>query len=161
VSSCRAGERVLESVVRYVERKLKLKVNRKKSAVARPRKRVFLGYSFTCHKRSRIKVAAKSIKRFRSHLKHLFRLGRGRNLNRFIREDLTLVIRGWTNYFSLAETKGFADELDQWMRRRLRLLLWRQWKRPWTRFRKLMQLGISEKRAARSAFCVQRSRSLV
>ena len=152
VCSRRAGERVLESVVRYVERKLKLKVNRRKSAVARPWKRVFLGYSFTFHKRSRIKVAAKSIKRFRSHLKHLFRKGRGRNLNRFIREDLNPVIRGWINYFSLAETKGFAEELDQWMRRRLRLILWRQWKRPWTRFKKLMQRGIPGKRAVLSAF---------
>lgn len=152
VSSRRAGERVLESVVRYVERKLKLKVNHRKSAVARPWKRVFLGYSFTFHKRSRIKVAAKSVKRFRTHLKHLFRQGRGRNLNRFIRDDLNPVLRGWINYFSLAETKGFAEELDQWIRRRLRLILWRQWKRPWTRFRKLMRLGLLEERAACSAF---------
>ena len=152
VSSRRAGERVLESVVRYVERKLKLKVNRRKSAVARPWKRVFLGYSFTFHKRSRMKVAAKSVKRFRSHLKYLFRKGRGRNLNRFIREELNPVIRGWINYFRLAETKGFAEELDQWMRRRLRLILWRQWKRSWTRFKKLMQFGIPEKRAVLSAF---------
>lgn len=152
VSSRRAGERVLESVVRYVERNLKLKVNRKKSAVARPWKRVFLGYSFTFHKRSRIKVAEKSVKRFRSHLKYLFRKGRGRNLSRFIGEDVNPVIRGWVNYFHLAETKGFAEELDQWMRRRLRLILWRQWKRPWTRFRKLMRLGIPEKRAALSGF---------
>lgn len=152
VSSRRAGERVLESVVRYVERKLKLKVNHRKSAVARPWKRVFLGYSFTFHKRSRMKVAEKSVKRFRSHLKYLFRKGRGRNLNRFIREDLNPVIRGWINYFRLAETKGFAEELDQWMRRRLRLILWRQWKRSWTRFKKLMQLGIPEKRAVLSAF---------
>ncbi len=152
VGSRRAGARVLESVSRYVERKLKLKVNYRKSAVARPWERTFLGYSFTFHKRSRIKVAAKSVKRFRSHLKHLFRMGKGRNLKRFIREDLNPVVRGWVNYFSLAETKVFAEELDQWIRRRLRLILWRQWKRPWTRFRKLMRLGLPEERSARSAF---------
>jgi len=152
VGSRRAAERVLESVVHYVERKLKLKVNRSKSAVGRPWERVFLGYSFTFHKRCRIKVAAKSIKRFRAHLKQLLRIGRGRNLERFIREDLTPVLRGWINYFSLAETKGFAEELDQWIRRRLRLILWIQWKRPWTRLKKLMRLGIPEERSSRSAF---------
>jgi len=152
VSSRRAGERVLESVSRYVEGKLKLKVNRFKSAVARPWDRSFLGYSFTFHKRCRIKVAPKSVRCFRSHLKDLFRMGRGRNLRRFIQEDLNPVLRGWINYFILSETKGFAEELDQWVRRRLRLILWRQWKRPWTRFKKLMQGGIPEQRAAMSAF---------
>jgi len=152
VSSRRSGERVLESVSRFVEGKLKLKVNREKSAVARPWNRTFLGYSFTFHKRCRIKVASKSLKRFRSHVKRLFRMGRGRNIQRFIREDLNPVLRGWINYFILAETKGFAEDFDQWIRRRLRLILWRQWKRPWTRFMKLRHFGISEKRAAYSAF---------
>jgi len=152
VSSRRSAERVLDSVSRYVEGRLKLKVNRQKSAVARPWKRTFLGYSFTSHKRCRIKVASKSVKRFRAHLKGLFRMGRGRNLSRFIDEDLNPVLRGWMNYFILSETKGFAEELDQWIRRRLRLILWRQWKRPWTRFKKLRQLGLPEERAAISAF---------
>ena len=152
VSSRRSAERVLDSVSRYVEGRLKLKVNRDKSAVARPWNRTFLGYSFTSHKRCRVKVASKSITRFRAHLKGLFRMGRGRNLRRFIDEDLNPVLRGWMNYFILTETKGFAEEFDQWIRRRLRLILWRQWKRPWTRFKKLRQLGIAEERAAISAF---------
>lgn len=152
VGSRRAGERVLESVGHYVKRKLKLKVNNRKSAVDRPWTRTFLGYSFTNHKRCRVKVAAKSVRRFRHHMKQLFRMGKGRNLGRFIREDLNPVIRGWIHYFILSETRGFAEELDQWIRRRLRLILWRQWKRPWTRFKKLMKLGISEERAVRSAF---------
>ncbi len=152
VSSRRSAERVLDSVSRYVEGRLKLKVNRDKSAVARPWNRTFLGYSFTSHKRCRVKVATKSITRFRAHLKGLFRMGRGRNLRRFIDEDLNPVLRGWMNYFILTETKGFAEEFDQWIRRRLRLILWRQWKRPWTRFKKLRQLGIAEERAAISAF---------
>jgi len=152
VRSRRSAERVLDSISRYVEGKLGLKVNRQKSAVARPWKRTFLGYSFTFHKRCRIKVAAKSLKRFRAHLKGLFRMGKGRNLTRFIDVDLNPVLRGWMNYFILTETKGFAKELDQWIRRRLRVILWRQWKRPWTRFRKLSQHGIPEERAAISAF---------
>lgn len=152
VASKRAGERVLNSITHYVETQLKLKVNREKSAIARPWERKFLGYSFTAHKQCKVRVAAKSLQRFREHLKVLFRMGRGRNLKRFIWEDLNPVIRGWINYFRLAETKGFAEELDQWIRRRLRLILWRQWKRPRTRFSKLVKLGISKKRAALSAF---------
>jgi len=100
----------------------------------------------------RIRIAPESVKKFRKNLKQLFRKGRGRNLTRFIREDVNPVLTGWSNYFSLSETKGFAGELDQWIRRRLRLILWRQWKRPWTRFMNLMKHGIPEERAAISAF---------
>jgi RNA-directed DNA polymerase len=152
VSSKRAGERVLCSVTHFVETRLQLKVNGEKSTVARPWDRKFLGYSFTAHRKCKVRVAVKSLKRFRLHLKELFRKGRGRNLYRFVREDLNPVIRGWVHYFRLAETKGFAIDLDQWIRRRLRLILWRQWKRPWTRFKNLMKFGIAEERAARSAF---------
>jgi len=152
VASKRAGDRVLSSITHFVENSLHLRVNHEKSAVGRPWDRKFLGYSFTAHKQCKVKVAAKSLKRFRKHLKQLFRMGKGRNLRRFIHEDLNPVVRGWINYFRLSETKGFAEELDQWIRRRLRLILWRQWKRPWTRFKTLMKLGIFEERAARSAF---------
>jgi len=152
VRSRRSAERVLASISEYVEGILKLKVNRQKSAVGRPWNRRFLGYSFTFHKRCRVKVAPKSVKRFRAHLKGLFRMGRGRNLSRFIHEDLNPALRGWMNYFILTETKGVVDELEQWIRRRLRLILWRQWKRPWTRFKKLKQLHIPEKQAVISAF---------
>ena len=152
VASKRAGERVLQSITRFVEIRLQLKVNRRKSTVARPWDRKFLGYSFTAHKECKIRVAPQSLERFRKHLKGLFRMGKGRNLRRFIGEHLNPVLRGWINYFRLAETKGFAEELDQWIRRRLRLILWRQWKRPWTRFKNLMKFGIAEERAARSAF---------
>jgi len=79
-------------------------------------------------------------------------MGKGRNLRGLIRKDLNPVIRGWINYFRLAKTKGFAEELDQWIRRRLLLILWRQWKRPWTRFKNLMKFGIAEERAVQSAF---------
>jgi RNA-directed DNA polymerase len=150
---CRSsGERVMASVTRFVEQRLKLRVNRDKSAVARPWQRTFLGYTFSWHRKTRIRVAKASIKRFKSKLKVLFRKGRGCNLARFIQQDLNPVIRGWINYFRLAEFRGFAEQLDMWLRRHLRCILWRQWKRRWRRLRMLMKLGLAEKRAARSAF---------
>lgn len=152
VSSRRSGERVLESVSRYVEVKLKLKVNVQKSAVDRPWKRSFLGYSFTPHRNPKVRVPAKSVKRLRQNLKGLFRQGRGRNLRRFINETLNPMLRGWLNYFRLSETKGFAEELDGWVRRRLRLILWRQWKRGRTRYKRLMARGLAEERARKSAY---------
>lgn len=151
VGSRRSGERVLESVSRYVETKLKLKVNVAKSAVDRPWRRSFLGYSFTCHRSPKIRVPEKSVKRFRLRLKELFRMGRGRNLRRFINGTLNPVLRGWITYFRLSETKGFAEELDGWVRRRLRVILWRQWKRGRTRFKRLVARGLAEERACKSA----------
>jgi group II intron reverse transcriptase/maturase len=125
---CRyGGERVLASISRFVKTQLKLKVNKAKSAVARPWQRKFLGYSFTAHKESKIRVPAESVERLRKHLKQLFRVGRGRNLARFVSEGLNPVLRGWINYFRLAENKGFAEELDQWVRRRLRLISDEAW----------------------------------
>ena len=150
VGSRRSGERVLASVSRYVEGKLKLKVNVAKSAVDRPWRRRFLGYSFTYHRNPEIRVPAKSVKRFRQNLKELFRMGRGRNLRRFINETLNPVLRGWINYFRLSKTKGFAEALDGWIRRRLRLILWRQWKRWRTRYKRLVTRGLSEARAYKS-----------
>ena len=152
VGSRKSGERVMASITRFVEQQLKLRVNRNKSAVARPWQRKFLGYTFSWHRKARIRVAKTSIKRLKSNLKVLFRKGRGRNLQRFIQQELNPVIRGWINYFRLSEFAGFAEQLDQWLRRHLRCILWRQWKRPWRRFQRLMKLGLSEERAARSAF---------
>lgn len=151
VSSRRSGERVLASVSRFVERKLKLKVNSEKSAVARPVKRRFLGYSFTAGRAPKIRVPAETVQRFRQGLKALFRQGRGRNLGGFIGDELNPVLRGWIQYFRLAEVKGFAEDLDKWLRRRLRANLWRQWKRPGTRFRRLKERGLSVNRARHSA----------
>lgn len=152
VNSKRAGLRVLKSITNFVEKKLKLKINRVKSAVARPPRRKFLGYSFTWHKQPRIRVPKETVKRLRVHLKAIFRKGKGRNLQRFISEDLNPIYRGWINYFRLAEVKTFAEDTDKWIRRRLRLILWKQWKRPWTRRKKMIQAGLSEERAVTSAF---------
>jgi RNA-directed DNA polymerase len=152
VGSRKSGERVMASVTQFVEQRLKLKVNRDKSAVARPWQRKFLGYTFSWHRKARIRVAKASIKRFKGNLKALFRKGRGRNMGQFIEQDLNPVIRGWINYFRLSEFRGFAEELDQWLRRHLRCILWRQWKHRWRRFQMLMKLGLPEERAVRSAF---------
>lgn len=152
VRTKRSGERVLESITKFVEKKLKLKVNREKSAVGKPSRRKFLGYSCTGGKQSKLRVSRQAIRNLKVRLKPLFSQGRGRNLGRFIKEDLNPIIRGWINYFKLAEVKTFAEDLDGWIRRRLRLILWRQWKRSWTRRKRLMKAGLTEERAVQSAF---------
>ncbi len=151
VGSQLAGERVLRSISRFLEKRLRLGVNRDKSAVARPWKRKFLGYSMTTDRVSRLKVAPVSVHRFKDKLRMLFRKGRGRNLGRFINEDLNPVLRGWLNYYRLSEVKFVFEDLDGWIRRKLRCILWRQCKRNFTRAKKLMGRGLSEERAWRSA----------
>lgn len=150
VASRRAGERVLATVTRFVTERLKLKVNAQKSAVDRPWNRKFLGYSMTFHKAPRLKVAPESLQRFKGKIRLLCRQGRGRNLRKFI-ETLKPVMRGWVNYYRLAEVKGVFEALDQWIRRKLRCILWRQWKRVYTRARNLMKRGLPEERAWKSA----------
>jgi len=150
VGSRRAGQRVLDSIEKFLNRRLRLQVNRQKSAVGRPWKRTFLGYSMTWHKRPRLKVASSSVQRLKMALKQAFRQGRGRNLGKFI-EDLTPTLRGWINYYRLSEVKGIFEELDGWIRRRLRCIIWRQWKRTYARAKGLMQRGIGESRAWQSA----------
>lgn len=150
VRSKRAGQRVLAGISRLVAGKLKLKVNSEKSAVARPWERKFLGYSMTFHRQPRLKVAAAVVDRMKSKLRELFRAGRGRNVGSFI-ESLRPVLRGWVNYFRLAEVRGVFEELDGWIRRKFRCIIWRQWKRPYTRAKNLMRRGLGEERAWRSA----------
>lgn len=150
LSSRRSAERVMDSLTRFLEQQLKLKVNRDKSAVGRPWQRSFLGYSMTFHKKPRLKVADSSVERIKAKLKELFRRGRGRSLSKTI-EDGTPKLRGWIAYFRMAEVKGVFEELDGWIRRKLRCILWRQWKRPFTRARHLMGRGLSEQRAWQSA----------
>ena len=151
VSSHRAGQRVLASVSSFLERRLKLKVNLEKSAVARPWQRKFLGYSMTARLKPRLKVARESVKRIREKLKESFRRGKGRRLDRFIEQELNPTLRGWRNYFQLAEVQGTFEELDGWMRRKLRQMLWRRWKRNRTRALRLMQQGLVKERAWKSA----------
>jgi RNA-directed DNA polymerase len=150
VGSRRAGDRLLNSLETYITGKLRLKINRAKSAVDRPWNRKFLGYTFTSNKPPRLKVASVSVARFKGKLKDAFRRGKGRNLKKFIME-LQPTLRGWINYFRLSEVKGVFEELDGWIRRRLRCVLWRQWKRNYTRVKRMMKYRISESRAWKSA----------
>jgi len=150
VGSRRAGERVMASIERFLNQQLRLRVNRDKSAVARPWDRVFLGYTMTWHKKPKLRVAPSSVARLKMNLKRAFRRGKGRNLNKFI-DELRPTLRGWINYFQLSEVKGVFEELDGWIRRHLRCIIWRQWKRVYTRAKNLMKRGLSEQRAWRSA----------
>jgi RNA-directed DNA polymerase len=150
VASRRAGDRVLASVTRFLRERLKLTVNDAKSAVDRPWHRSFLGFSMTAHREPRLRVAPKAVARFTGKIKDMLRRGRGRSIANTVK-DLAPVVRGWIGYYRLAEAKGIFEELDGWMRRRLRCVLWRQWKRPPTRTKRMMQRGIAEERAWRSA----------
>ena len=151
VASKRAGERVLASVTAFLSKRLRLTVNATKSAVDRPWHRKFLGFSMTAHKVPRLRVAPQSVARFKDKVRDLLRRGRGRSVANTIK-DLKPIVRGWTGYFRLAEAKGIFEDLDGWLRRKLRCILWRQWKRPRTRAQKLMQRGLTEDRAWTSAY---------
>jgi len=151
VGSRRAGERVMGSLEKFLREKLKLTVNRIKSAVERPWKRKFLGFSLTAEKESRVRVAPQSVEKFKAKLREKFRQGRGRNLRTFL-EGLKPLLRGWAGYFSVAQTRNVFEELDQWIRRKLRCMEWRKWKRGKTRRKRLIALGLDGTVAQASAF---------
>lgn len=146
VGSRVAGERVMSGIRVFLEDTLHLRVNAQKSAVAHPWERKFLGYSVTVHRESRLRIALESVRRLTGRVRELLRAGRGRSLTHTI-ETLNPLLRGWINYFQLTQSKGVLEELDGWVRRRLRCLLWRQWKRPATRARHLRALGLDAARA--------------
>jgi len=150
VRSKAAGERVLASLERFLAKRLRLKINRDKSAVARPWERKFLGYSVTVHRETKLKIAPASVQRFKKKLRPLLRRGRGRNLRGLLAE-LAPILRGWAASFRLSDVKATWESLDQWLRRRLRAILWKQWKTWRTRLRELVRLGLSRERAGASA----------
>jgi group II intron reverse transcriptase/maturase len=150
VRTKRSAVRVMTSITTFLETRLKLTVNQEKSAVDRPWNRQFLGYGMTSHRTPKLKTGEKALARLKSKIREISRKGRGRNLKRVI-EEVTPILRGWSNYFKLSEVKKPFEELDGWIRRKLRCILWRQWKRPYTRAKKLMQRGLLEERAWRSA----------
>jgi hypothetical protein len=113
---------------------------------AGPWERKFLGFSVTMHRESRLRIALESVRRLTGRVRELLRAGRGRSLAHTI-ETLNPLLRGWINYFQLTQSKGVLAELDGWVRRRLRCVLWRQWKRPATRARHLRALGLDAARA--------------
>jgi group II intron reverse transcriptase/maturase len=146
VKSRRAGERVMTSITRFIENKLRLKVNMEKSAVDRPWKRKFLGFSFTWEPKPRIRVAKESLKRAKQKLKELTSRSKPIPMQKRI-EEINQFVVGWCNYFALADTPTPFRQLDEWLRRRLRMCLWKQWKTPRTRIRKLISLGVPKGKA--------------
>jgi len=151
VKTQRAGERVMESVREYLEKKLKLKVNAKKSKVDRATRVKFLGFSFYKYKgEMRIRVAGRSLERFRDKLRRLTKRTRSGKLEELIQEINTYMV-GWIGYYRQANTPSVYEELDKWIRRRLRQLIWKRWKRGTTRYRELVKLGVPKRWAQEGA----------
>jgi RNA-directed DNA polymerase len=150
VRSRRAGERVMASIESFLAQRLKLKINKAKSAVAQPSARKFLGFSFMSGKQPRRRIAPQSLARFRSRVQELTRRTRGKSLAQII-EELSLYLIGWRGYFGFCETPSVLRELDQWTRRRLRAIAWKQWKRGTTRYAELRRRGVGRDLAAQTA----------
>jgi RNA-directed DNA polymerase len=150
VRSRQAGERALASLTRFISERLRLKVNAAKSAVDAPWRRKFLGYSISWHRPPQLRIAKPSLKRITDKVRALLRGARGRSLGYTI-EQLNPLLRGWAAYFKLVSGKQAVETLDGWIRRKLRCVLWRQWKRAAARARNLMRRGLTVDRAWRSA----------
>lgn len=150
VRSRRAGERVMESITRFITTKLKLKVNEQKSAVARPWQRKFLGFSFTSRREPKRRIAPQAIRRFKERVRELTSRTRGVSIERMA-EELARYLRGWLGYFGKCETPSVLEELEQWVRRRLRSVIWKQWKRGKVRFAELCKRGVGQDLAAQTA----------
>ena len=150
VRSQRAGERVMRSIKQFITRQLKLKVNEQKSAVARPGKRKFLGFSFTWQREPKRRIAPKAIARFKQRVRELTRRTRGVSVETMV-EQLGRYLTGWRGYFGFCQTPSVMQRLDQWLRRRLRSVVWKQWKYPRVRFAELRKRGLSKDLAAQTA----------
>ena len=151
VKSKRAGIRVMDSIARIIEDELKLKVNRNKSAVDIVSKRKFLGFSFYFAKGgAKIRIHEKSIKRFKDKVRFITNRNRGISMGERLLK-LNDSIKGWINYFGIANAKRKLVELDQWIRRRLRACIWKQWKKVKTRFKNLIKLGVPKYKACEYA----------
>jgi RNA-directed DNA polymerase len=150
VRSERAGWRVMRSLTDFIAQRLKLQVNAQKSAVARPAERKFLGFSFTQDLPPKRRIAPLALQRFKARVRELTRRTRGVSLQQMVQE-LSLYLRGWHGYFGFCQTPSVLAHLDKWLRRRLRSVLWKQWKRGRTRFTELRKRNIGVRLAARTA----------
>jgi RNA-directed DNA polymerase len=146
VKTRRAGERVKASVTQFIETKLKLKVNQAKSAVDRPWKRKFLGFSFSVNKEPKVRIAKQSLQKAEAKIREITSRRKSMKMEERIKE-LNQYLIGWCGYFSLADTPSVFQHLDSWIRRRLRMCLWKQWKNPKTKVKRLLSLGISKDKA--------------
>jgi RNA-directed DNA polymerase len=150
VRSRRAGERVMQGITRFITTKLKLKVNEQKSAVAQPWERKFLGFSFTAGEEPKRRIAPKAILRFKERIRELTRRTRGVSIERMA-EELARYLRGWLGYFGKCQTPSILRKLDEWLRHRLRSVIWKQWKRGSVRFAELRRRGVGKDLAAKAA----------
>jgi len=150
VRSRRAGERVMESLTQFITKKLKLKVNQQKSAVARPWERKFLGFSFTTNREPKRRIAPKAVERFKERVRELTRRTRGVSIERMA-EELARYLRGWIGYFGKCQTPSVLEDLEGWFRRRLRSAIWKQWKRGTVRFAEPRKRGVGKDLAAQTA----------
>ena len=150
VRSRRAGERVMESITRFVTMQLKLTVNQQKSAVARPWERKFLGFSFTVNREPKRRIAPKAVLRFKERGRELTRRTRGVSTERMA-EELARYLRGWLGYFGKCQTPSVLENLEKWFRRRLRSAIWKQWKRGSVRFAELRKRDVGKDLAAQTA----------
>lgn len=140
----------MKSITRFLQVKLKLKVNDKKSAVARPWDRKFLGFSFTWNREPKRRIAPTAVKRFKERVRALTltRRTRGVSMERMA-EDLNRYLRGWIGYYGKCQTPSVLEGLEQWVRRRLRSVIWKQWKRGTVRFAELIKRGVGKDLAAK------------
>jgi RNA-directed DNA polymerase len=150
VRSEKAGHRVMTGLTRFIEGRLKLQVNAQKSAVAQPRERSFLGFTVTDEPQPRRRIADKAVARFKDRVRDLTRRHRGVSLDRMI-ADLNPLLRGWAGYFGFSQWRELAS-LDGWTRRRLRCVVWVQWKTRGRRYKELRRLKVSEKVASAAIF---------
>jgi len=150
VRSQRAGERVLAGIERFLEKRLKLKINKAKSAVAKPSVRKFLGFSFTGGTEPRRRIAPQALARFKARVRELTRRTRGRSLAQIVKE-LSVYLIGWRGYFGSCQTPSVLRKLDEWIRRRLRAIAWKQWKYGPARFAELRRRGVGRNLAAQTA----------
>ena len=141
VKSKRAGERAMASIQRFVEGKLRLKVNEKKSAVDRPWRRKSLGFSFTASRKPKVRIAKQSLKRMKAKVREITSRKRSYSMEYRLKK-LNQYLIGWCGYFALADTPSIFGNLDGWIRRRLRMCLWKEWKKPKTKIRNLVKLGV-------------------
>src|SRR5919197_1726049 len=145
----------MASITRFITTKLKLTVNQQKSSVARPWERKFLGFSFTANRQPKRRIAPKAVIRFKEKVRELTNRTRGVSIERMA-EELTRYFQGWIGYFGKCQTPSVLEGLEEWLRRRLRSVIWKQWERGTVRFAELRKRGVGQDLAAQTAGTVPR-----